>query len=71
MTAIDNTTAGQQYVLPGAEKAGDAAIARQRAAKPLRARVPQEPCDHGLFSDDALQTDLIAMASRRPDKAKR
>ena len=28
------------------------------ADKPLRPRKPQVPCDHGLFSDDALQLDL-------------
>jgi hypothetical protein len=22
---------------------------------------PQQPCDHGLFSDDALQLDLVEM----------
>ena len=71
MTIIDRTFAGQQYVLPGAERAGDAAMARRAADKPLRPRVPQQPCDHGLFGDGALQTDLIAMARRRHDQARR
>jgi hypothetical protein len=52
-------------VLRGAVRASDAAMARDGAQAPLRARVPQRPCDHGLFSDDRLQGDLIAMASRR------
>jgi hypothetical protein len=56
--AIETTPAGPQHVLPGAEKASDATMARHAAAKPLRPRVPQQPCDHGLFSDDASQTDL-------------
>jgi hypothetical protein len=63
MTAIDNTPAGQ-YVLPGAEEAGDAAMARRAADAPLRPRVPQQPCDHGLFSDDAAQVDLLHRIGR-------
>lgn len=61
---IDSTPAGQQYVLPGAERATPAQIARRRAAEPLRASKPQQPCDHGLFSDDARQTDLIDAVRR-------
>jgi hypothetical protein len=53
MTAIDRTPAGQKHVLPGAEPASDAAMARRAADAPLRARVPQRPCDIGLFSDEA------------------
>jgi hypothetical protein len=62
---IDRTAAGHQFVLSGAERAADAAMTSRAAQAPLRARVPQLPCDHGLFSDDRLQTDLIGMASRR------
>jgi hypothetical protein len=62
--AIDHTPAGQQYVLPGAEMAGDAAMARRAADKPLRPRVPQRPCDIGLFSDDAAQADLLDVIGR-------
>ena len=29
------------------------------------APVAQKPCDHGLFSDDAKQTDLIAILQTR------
>jgi hypothetical protein len=71
MTAIDNTPAGQQYVLPGAEKAGDAAMARRAVDAPLWPRVPQQPCDHGLFGARALQTDLFAIATRQNDQARR
>jgi hypothetical protein len=59
MTAIDSTPTGPQHVLPGAEKASDATMARRAAARPLRPRVPQHPCDIGLFSDDAAQVDLL------------
>jgi hypothetical protein len=36
-------------------------LARQLAAKPLLSPKPQQPCDIGLFSDDANQLDLIEM----------
>ena len=62
--AIDRTPAGPQHVLPGAEKASDAATVRRAASKPLQARVPQQPCDIGLFSDDAAQTDLLDVIER-------
>jgi hypothetical protein len=64
MSAIDRTPAGQQFVLPGAERAGDAAMARRAADAPLRPRVPQQPCDLGLFSDDAAQVDLLHRIGR-------
>jgi hypothetical protein len=43
-----------QAVLPGAER-----ISRAPARR--LARVPQKPCDHGLFSDEADQLDLCEM----------
>jgi len=64
MSAIDRTPVGPQHVLPGAEKASDAIIARRAAAKPLRSHVPQQPCDIGLFSDDASQSDLFDLIRR-------
>lgn len=38
-----------------------AALARLKAAAPLRPSKPQKPCDVGLFSDEADQMDLIEM----------
>ena len=64
MTAIDRTPAGPQHVLPGAEPESDAIIARRAAAKPLRSRVPQQPCDIGLFSDTAAQADLLHLIAQ-------
>jgi hypothetical protein len=51
----------QQYVLPGAEKAGDGTIAQRRADAPLRPTVAQEPPHTlgGLFGDEHKQIDLI------------
>ena len=58
---LDKTAAGQQHVLPGAERRfGE--LAKRQAAAPLKPNKPQEPCDVGLFSDDARQLDLITQA---------
>ena len=56
---IDTTEAGQQTVLPGAERASDATMAQRRANSPLKPRRAQQPCDVGLFSDEANQRDLF------------
>lgn len=36
-------------------------MAKRYAAAPMRARVPQKPCDHGLFDDTQTQIDLEDM----------
>jgi hypothetical protein len=64
MATTDMTPAGDQHVLPGAGKASAATMARHAAAKPLRPRVPQQPCDIGLFSDEAAQADLLHLIQR-------
>jgi hypothetical protein len=66
MTTIDKTPAGLQYVLPGAEKASDATMARRAAGKPLRASVPQM-APGPLFGEDALQSDLMDVLRQRRD----
>ena len=63
--ATDRTHAGDQHVLPGAERVGQGALAKRKAAEPLRATSPQKPCDVGLFSDDAAQSDLIDLLRHR------
>ncbi|MGA7657850.1 MAG: hypothetical protein WCA96_13890, partial [Methylocella sp.] len=55
----ENTIAGEQHVLPGAEKVSDAEIAKRRAGEPLRPWAEQKPADHGLFSDESKQIDFI------------
>jgi hypothetical protein len=59
MTATDNTPAGLQTMLPGAERASDATIAQRRADAALKPKTNQKPCDVGLFSDDANQKELF------------
>lgn len=36
-------------------------LLRIKAAAPIKPRKPQSPCDHGLFSDEADQLDLVEM----------
>jgi hypothetical protein len=50
-----------QCMLPGAERASLATVAKRRANAPLRPKTVQKPCDVGLFSDDADQLDLVEM----------
>ncbi len=57
----DGPDGARQCVLPGAERASLAAIAKRRALLPLRAKKPQWACDVGLFSDEADQLDLCEM----------
>ncbi len=42
-----------------------AELARRQAAAPIKPPVPQKPCDVGLFSDAALQLDIVDMARRK------
>jgi hypothetical protein len=39
-------------------------VAEQQWKAPRLAPTNQKPCDHGLFSDDSKQTDLVDMARR-------
>lgn len=36
-----------------------AGLLRQKAAAPIKPRVPQKPADIGLFSDDRDQSDMF------------
>src|SRR5271166_2076152 len=55
----ENTSAGEQHVIPGAEKASDAEVAKRKAGQPLKPQVAQKPADHGRFSDESKQIDFI------------
>ena len=61
-TKTENTSAGEQHVIPGVEKIWDAEVARRKAAEPLKPKVGQKPADEGLFGDWAYQTDLVDLA---------
>ena len=45
-----------QTAIVGSERAAD--LAKRQVATPLRPQAPQEPCDHGLFSDQRNQLTL-------------
>jgi hypothetical protein len=62
MGMIDATHAGPQYVLPGAEKATHATMARMGSDAPLRSKAPQRHAGP-LFAGDT-QLDLIDAISR-------
>jgi hypothetical protein len=34
-------------------------LAKRRALAPLKPAKPQQPCDHGLFSDDMDQVEMF------------
>lgn len=36
-------------------------LAERKWRAPTKARKPQLPCDHGLFSDEADQLDLVSL----------
>lgn len=55
----ERTEAGEQTVIPGAEKITDRALAERIADKPLRSTKPQQPADFGLFGDSHKQKDLF------------
>ena len=55
----ENTRAGEQHVIPGAEKISGAEVAKRKAGQPLKPQIAQKPADHGLFSDASKQIDFI------------
>ena len=42
-------------------------LLRQKAAAPIKPRKPQQPCDVGLFSDDADQLDLVSWLTQQSE----
>jgi hypothetical protein len=65
----EGTSAGEQHVIPGAEKVSDAEVAKRKAREPLKPKAEQKPADEGLFGDEANQTDLVDIAGK-PTTAK-
>lgn len=61
----EHTAAGEQHVLPGAERISDAELAKRKSEQPLRPKAEQKPADQGLFSDEGKQADLVDQA-RKP-----
>ena len=55
----ERTGAGEQHVMPGAERISNAELAKRRAEQPLKSKAEQKPADEGLFSDQSKQADLF------------
>jgi len=53
-----------QATIPGAEPITQRELAARRAALPLKPKADQRPCDVGLFSDEAAQTDLVDLSRK-------
>ncbi len=53
--AVEKTDAGDQFVLPGAEKISDARLAQRKSDEALKAKAPQRPADEGLFGASAAR----------------
>jgi hypothetical protein len=70
--ATETTPAGQQTVIPGAEKAPDAKLAQIGADAPLKPRVPQKDTDGlPLINDSAKQGDLVDAIKAAPNTGAR
>jgi len=57
-TKTESTRAGEQHVIPGAEKVSDAEVAKRKAGEPLKPKAEQKPADEGLFGDGANRAIL-------------
>jgi hypothetical protein len=57
----------RQTSLPGTSP-NIGGLLRIKAAAPIKAPLPQRPCDVGLFSDDANQLDLVDLSNRATER---
>jgi hypothetical protein len=62
----DQTAAGEQHLILGAERIPSAEFARRRAAEPLKQKAKQKPADHAVFSDESKQIDFIDQFAESP-----
>ncbi len=59
LNKTERTDAGEQGVIPGADKIGDGDLAQRKTNERLKPKVAQKPADIGLFGDEANQSDLL------------
>jgi len=64
------TPAGEQTVIPGAEKITEGEQAQRKADEKLKPTKAQKPADEGLFGDESKQTDLVDMAREKEREPK-
>jgi hypothetical protein len=63
---LEETVAGLQHVMPGVAPITQADRIKQRSGAPLTSKKPQQPCDLGLFDNEArAQLDLVELC-RKP-----
>lgn len=62
--SAENTAAGVQSVIPGAERIGQGEQAQRRTDQGLKPKVAQKPADIGLFGDEMDQADLLDRVER-------
>lgn len=66
----ERTAAGEQSVIPGAEKITDKELAERKMEQPLKGKKPQKEMDIGMFGDDAKQTVLFSRGEvKKPEDA--
>ena len=63
-TKTERTGAGEQHVIPGAEKVSYAEVAKRKSGEARKPKAGQKPADEGLFGDWAYQTDLVDLAAK-------
>jgi hypothetical protein len=62
----ERTPAGEQAVIPGAERIGQGEQAQRGADAPLKPKAPQKAADEGIFGDGDKQRDLVDEARKPP-----
>lgn len=66
--ATEQTAAGEQAVIPGAEKAPPKALAQQGADAPLKPKADQKDLDGSpLFNDSVKQGDMLDAPAAKPE----
>ncbi|MBX3504398.1 MAG: hypothetical protein KF895_02890 [Parvibaculum sp.] len=70
--STERTDAGEQTVIPGAERISDKALAERRMEQPRRATREQKPADEGLFDTGARgQGEMFSLAETSPEVSAR
>lgn len=67
---VEKTSAGEQAVIPGAERISDKQLAERKMEQPLQAKKPQKRMDEGLFAEPDRQMVMFSRA-KKPERAER
>lgn len=67
----EKTAAGEQTVIPGAEKISDKELAERKMEQPLQAKAEQKAADEGLFDTQSrMQANLFDRAVKQKEETK-